>query len=131
MAILINKQPITLASGSIEIGPVNIPNGIHQLKLSLDRCTTVTPTVWPNPLTEISVNVFVATGGGPDKFLAGFTAVGGILTNQTGTEAAPVLTEAQMTELEINIPLAAGRKLKAAISVVNGPFVSVLNASVT
>ncbi len=118
MSTLLNNQPLNLATGTQDVGPLNLPNSLASLKITLARCTTPTPTVWPNSTTTIAVTLFVSLDGGTTWIPSGaFTAAGGIYV-RNGVEVPSTIMEVAP------IPDGTSRKLKATIVVNNGPLVS-------
>lgn len=119
MAVLINHQPINF-SGSQSFGPVAVPSGLNTLVVRLARCTTATPTFWPNAATVVTIGLEISLDGGTTwQGAGGFSGPGGIQTRRQGGE---------YTEVVLTCPLATGnaRQLRASASVVGGPLVSQL-----
>lgn len=119
MAVLINHQPINF-SGSQSFGPVTVTDGLNALVVRLARCTTATPTFWPNAVTSVDAQLELSMDGGATwESAGGLGSVGGINTLRGGGES---------TETVLRCPLRSGnaRRLRATVTVVNGPLVSQL-----
>ena len=123
MPVLINAFPVSLPSGSIEIGPVDVPNNVHTAILRIRRMTTAAPQFWNDPATHIQVDLYVSVDGGAFQHIAGFGSEGGIVFGKDGKEA-------EFSTLSIIIPRVNNRQAKAVVSVVNGPLVTEVTLSV-
>ena len=44
-------------SGSREFGPINVNPALRRLTFTVSRCTTATPTIWPNESTTLDVSI--------------------------------------------------------------------------
>lgn len=129
MVALPNNAPVNIPSGVRTFGPFDVPDGTTLIVFKLDRCTTATPTIWPNASTAITLSAYLAAGHAPDSssrdspdFIGGITANGGILIARDGSE---------LTSSTYGCPLAAGvsRQVTFTLNVVNGPLRS--NATIT
>jgi hypothetical protein len=118
MSILVNNQAVNIATGSQDLGPVTLPNGLTSLKITIKRCTTATPTIWPNAATTIKASLFVSVDGGVNWIASGsLTSAGGIYV-RNGVEVPNTILEV------VPIPTGTSRQIKATITVANGPLVS-------
>ena len=119
--ILIDHAPINQPSGSHDYGPFSVPDGATGATLRLARCTTATPTFWPNASTAVDAKVWLSFDGGttyPTQLIH-VTSAGGIIVHpDTGSE----VTETGVSVS--NVKLGTGRKVKATFNVTNGPWVS-------
>lgn len=117
--VLINAAPISLASGTQTFGPINVPDAMSNLFIKLARCTTATPTFWPNVATQVTARILVSYDGGLTFpiLVIGFAASGGIYVPRTGIEAPFSIARG-------NDAPRVGRKIRAEIEVTNGPLVS-------
>ena len=128
MTVIIDHAPVSIASGSREFGPVDVPVGTTAFKISLARCTSATPTLWPNATTTIDARIVVAKDGiNFDYPAGGMTASGGIVIGPTGNQVAV----SSVGPGTFSPPSEAGWKAKAVIAVINGPLVSELTVEVT
>ena len=66
--------------GVTSFGPVAVPQGLHGFVLTVARCTTATPTIWPNTTQKIALSLDCSYDGGVTYQLTQFfwDAVGGI-----------------------------------------------------
>lgn len=125
MSTIVNNFPLNVASGSQNLGPAAVPDADSSLLLHLTRCTTATPTMWPNESTFLQCDIFISTDGGatyptvPQFSLGSF---GGILIGNDKVTGNPV--ELPETKLRVDLPPGTNRKLKATVTVTNGPLVS-------
>lgn len=118
MTAVVSNFPVNLASGVQALGPSALPDGMSSLTVRMARCTTVSPTIWPNVTTTIAVALFVSVDGGLSWIAAGaFTAGGGIYI-RGGVE----LVETNLTVSPI--PAGSSRQVKGTITVADGPLVS-------
>lgn len=124
MAILVNKQPITLASGSMAFGPTNIQNNVDKIRVALGRNTTADPLLWPASLTTISVEVTISINDGPFMPFVGFTAEGGKKIGDDG------VTESKESNVITTLPPGIKRKVQGSVTINNGPLVSHLTIEV-
>lgn len=120
---IVDNLPITIQSGSQLIGPANVPKGSTAVIVHLARCTTATPTFWPDVNTQLQCFVEVSLDNGqhwqPNN---GFSAIGGILLARDGSE----IPESTMT-----CPIPAGTdRMRFNVTVTNGPLVSALTTEV-
>lgn len=51
-------------NGSRSFGPWAFPNGLDGFEIRIGRCTTATPTIWPNSSTRITFDVDFSFDGG-------------------------------------------------------------------
>ena len=117
MSLLVDHVPINLASGSRVFGPVAIPDTLTSVTARLARCTTATPTLWPNAATTIEIAVTGTVNGGPSALICAAEAPGGIHTLLNGTQAPETLVRAAL-------PVGSNRTVSVTVTVTNGPLVS-------
>lgn len=121
---LINGFPFTMQSGVHELGPANLPDDLNEITISLARCTTATPSNWPNSNTIIAITLSISPDGGVTwQDVGGFSAAGGILLRSLDN------SELAATSFNIQTPLTTGgtgRKIKATATVTNGPLPSIV-----
>jgi hypothetical protein len=127
MAVLLDHQPINVPTGTREFGPANVPPTATTFGVRLARCTTATPTFWPNASTGVNAQLLLSNDGGATypRGAGAFTGVGGITTVK-GVEAQ----ESNMFG-GISQPLGPNWQIKAVVTVTNGPLVSQLTVEVT
>jgi hypothetical protein len=51
-------------NGSRDFGPWTFPNGLDGFRITIGRCTTATPNIWPNASTRIKFEVWFSFDGG-------------------------------------------------------------------
>lgn len=102
--------------GSYSLGPATVPDWATSIGVELTRCTTATPTIWPNQSTQFEAVMELSMDGGATWGPAGrVTAVGGIFTNKNGVEA-------QVTAFGATITPGVGRLIRGAASIAGGPL---------
>jgi hypothetical protein len=122
VSVIIDHQPINQPSGSREYIIGAVPSNVTSCTVRLARCTSATPTFWPNANTQANADIWLSYDGGTTYpiILIGFGASGGIgLIN--GVEVAESAASGSDPAGAI-----AGRRLKAVITIQNGPLVSQL-----
>lgn len=68
-----------VVQGSTEIvPPISLPNDIYQIRIMIDRCTTDTPTYWPDANNLIEVSMDTSTDDIIWNCAGKFTQIGGI-----------------------------------------------------
>lgn len=121
---LMDGLQTTIPNGQRELGPVNLPDSLPAIRIRLARRTSLTPALWPNLSTTIKVVLLISTDGGVSYFEVGsFTANGGILLRSLDS------TELSETVYTIQTPLTTvgiNRKIKAAVTVQNGPLPTIV-----
>ena len=81
------------ANGTRQLGPLDLASDVTSVLFSIQRCTTATPTVWPNVTTTLEITPEVSLDGGSTWIEAGKTTnVGGIQPSKFGTELAFALS---------------------------------------
>lgn len=97
-------------AGTHLIPASNLNNNVAAYLLEIARCTTATPTIWPDPASTIEINIEVSfdngvtwVGGG------GFSAYGGIYVRRDGTEGTT-------SSARFDIPSGTRRKIRASIT---------------
>ena len=81
------------ANGTRQLGPIDLASDVTSVLFSIQRCTTATPTVWPNASTTLEIVPEVSLDGGVTWIEAGRTTnVGGIQLSKFGTELAFALS---------------------------------------
>lgn len=76
------------ANGTRNLGPLDIASDVTVIDFNIQRCTTATPTIWPNASTTLVITPEVSLDGGATWIEAGkSTNVGGISLFR-GTEVA-------------------------------------------
>jgi hypothetical protein len=74
-------------NGPQNFGPIEVASDVTSILFSIQRCTSLTPTIWPNASTTLDVIPEVSLDGGLTWFEAGRTTnVGGIQQARQGGE---------------------------------------------
>lgn len=103
-------------NGDYALGPADVPDWVKFIGVELIRCTTATPTIWPNQSTQFEAVMELSMDGGATWGLAGrVTGVGGIFVNKLGIEA-PV------TAFGAGIAPGVGRLIRGTASITGGPL---------
>lgn len=77
------------ANGERVLGPIEVADDVTTIDFNIQRCTSATPTVWPNASTTLDIIPEVSTDGGNTWSEAGkSTNVGGIQQAKGGGELA-------------------------------------------
>lgn len=87
---IMELQEQLYANGTIPFGPIVLPQGINGCELRIARCTTATPTLWPNALQRVTIALDCSYDGGATYQIGqfGFSQVGGIFMNKAGGEVS-------------------------------------------
>lgn len=109
-------------TGTYNIPVSNVPSWATRLSFDMARCTTATPTIWPNESTTITINIELQIDGGEWRPFLGFTAKGGI-ASRNGVEA-------QRSGTGSGLPAGNNRKIRGTVSISNGPLRSEANVEV-
>ena len=104
------------------------PNGLASFLIEVGRCTTATPTIWPQAMTELDITVIPSFDGGTTFHPSaqfGFTgATGDIRINpNTGAEYTVQDLTGRFTPIEATA-------VKVIIVVRGGPIFSYLDVTV-
>lgn len=86
----VRRLPLaTYQNGTREFGPWAFPNGLEGFDIRVGRCTTATPTIWPNENTRVSFVVeFSFDGGQTYPHRESWTPQGGGIKSKNGVELA-------------------------------------------
>ena len=119
MAIIVQDRAVNLPSGTRQITAENVPDALTQLRLTLKRCTSVTPTFWPNTLTLLNLAALISINGGPFVQCARVTgAPGGVQVESS--------VEQPFWWWGFTLWPGVNRQIRFEIEVINGPLVSEL-----
>src|SRR4051812_33247046 len=115
---LVNLNNVNLPSGDTPFGPFAVPNGLAGFQIIMARCTTATPTIWPNAATTAEVHFQFSWDGGvtwsdPNANMAGPVG-GGIQSGRSGEMASWI------SQWRFNP--AAPTHLQGFVRVTNGPL---------
>jgi len=128
MTTLIDHVPINQPTGTHTYGAYNVPDGVSSATLRIARCTTATPTFWPNASTTVDAKAMMSFDNGATfpYQVATISSKGGIVTHPDTGE--------QVTETGVSVTgvrLGANRKIQATITVTNGPLVTQVTLEVS
>ncbi len=77
------------ANGTRVLGPIDVADDVTSIDFNIQRCTSATPTVWPNAATTLDITPEVSIDGGLTWVESGkSTNVGGIQQAKGGGELA-------------------------------------------
>lgn len=102
-------------TGTYSIGKA-VNKGLKGFQLAVGRCTTATPTLWPNASTTLHIEIEGSYDGGV-TFTGGVSSVddiGGIKINDEGLEIVETIASANF-----NPPV---NYIKILITIGNGPL---------
>lgn len=99
------------------LGPIDIADDVTSVDFSIARCTTATPTIWPNASTTLDVLPEVSIDGGVSWIEAGrFSTWGGIAAGKGG------VGEAAFTIGGGSLPVGTNRQYRVTITIGGGPL---------
>jgi hypothetical protein len=102
-------------TGSQTVGPFNLRNQDRAFRLTIRRCTTADPTIWPNASTLLRLAAEISFDGGTTWKKAGAMETRGGIVSLGGEE----LTESWF---QVNLPPGDARRLRANVTIVDGPL---------
>lgn len=106
----------TILPGSYPLPSTLIPDGKNFVVLEIARCTTATPTVWPDEAVTVSMQLEASFDGGNQWVKAGFcSAVGGIVPNKKNN------LDGAKTTMRVAWPLGIDRRIRGELIVAGGP----------
>ena len=125
MTALITNLSISQPTGLSEVGPWPIPDGLSAADIRIQYCTTATPLIWPRVTTTISIVALFSTDVGVTwRQVSSMGTYGGIHVGRGAVEVPE-------TAWFFSVPLAASRLIKFAVTVADGPLVSLLSVNVS
>lgn len=105
------------ANGTRVLGPIDIADDVTSVDFSIARCTTPTPTIWPNASTTLEVIPEVSVDGGVTWVEAGrFASAGGIAQGKGG------VGEATVTIGGGSLPAGTNRQYRVTTIIGGGPL---------
>ena len=111
------------ANGTRNIGPIDIADNVQSIDFNIQRCTTATPTIWPNSTTILDYASEMSIDGGPWQPAGGFTASGGIGFDKQHNEAPFTLGGGTLIA-------GINRQYRATLTISGGPLRSTATAEV-
>lgn len=119
MATLQRTQAIPLAdypSGTQNLPVTSVPDTANFFYLEIQRCTSATPTIWPNEATTLTIDLEISYDNGVTwQDFAGYQDSGGIVINHNGVEQPNSVMQAPMEP-------GTKRKLRGTVVIANGPL---------
>jgi hypothetical protein len=104
------------ANGTRVLGPIDIADDVSSVDISIARCTTPTPTIWPNASTVVTITPEVSIDGGVSWSEAGKSVSGGgISIGRSGSEIPFSLSGG-------SLPAGTGRKYRCTVDIAGGPL---------
>lgn len=76
------------ANGTQVLGPIDVASDVTVIDFSIQRCTTPTPTIWPNASTTLVITPEVSLDGGVTWTEAGKSTNEGGISLFRGNEVA-------------------------------------------
>jgi hypothetical protein len=119
MTIIVQDRAVVIPSGSFSIPAENVPDTLTSVRFSLKRCTTATPTFWPNIATVLNAEAWLSIDG------AAFRMCGFVLGAPGGIEVENSI-EQPLWWWGFSLFPGVNRQARFEVSVVNGPLVSEL-----
>lgn len=122
MSTVFSLGQTSLPEGATVIPKTAVPANATSATLTLGRCTTGAPTLWPNVTTTVSIALEVSYDGGV-TFLpgGGFTASGGIFVRRG--------VESDFTTAIFGYSIHPTH-IQGTVTVTNGPMVTTVSIAV-
>lgn len=101
------------AAGTRSLPSSIVPDAARAISLSIRRCTTADPTIWPLDTVSVSVMLETSVDGGQSwRPLAGYTAQGGIADNKG--------VEAPESSFYVDLPQGTARRIRGTVTISGG-----------
>lgn len=113
------------ATGSHTAGPIDIPDNVVSIDFSIQRCTTATPTIWPNASTILAVVPQISFDGGSTWIECGPSTQSGDIGFDKNHNEAPFSKGGGA------IPAGTNRKFKVVATIIGGPLRSTATVETT
>lgn len=103
-------------TGTEQVTLPDPPAGATVVAFEIARCTSAEPNIWPNEATVFAARLEESLDGGAtwDRAI-GFSASGGIVLDKSGAEAT-------VSSLSAALRAGSNRKLRATVTITNGPL---------
>jgi len=102
-------------NGIRQVPERSLPDSASELYFEFARCTSATPSIWPNETTRLQMDFEGSTDGITWFPAGGFSSIGGIITRFNGVEVP-------LTTIRLPLPKLAGRLIRATIQITGGPL---------
>lgn len=113
------------ANGTRQSSAMDIADDVTHVDFSIQRCTTATPTIWPNASTTLEIIPEVSLDAGVTWLEAGRSAsAGGISRGKQGEEIAFAIGGG-------GLPPGINRQYRVRTIIAGGPLRSAATAEVT
>ena len=111
-------------NGSRTAGPIDIGDNVRSVDFSIQRCTSLDGSIWPNESTVLEVIPEVSLDGGGTWIEAGrFKSNGGIATGRSGQEV-------EFTQGGGSLPVGKNRQFRVTAIITGGPLRSTATVEV-
>lgn len=119
--------PLGNYNGTHVMGPVDIADDVSSVLISIARCTTAAPTIWPNASTILTITPEVSVDGGQTWIESGKSvSPGGVLVIQH-VELANSISGGSLAAAVNGIT----RQYRCTVDIANGPLRSSATVEVT
>lgn len=109
----------SIPSGTTPIPATSVPASVVSAVVSINRCTTATPTNWPNATTTLDIALEVSYDGGVTWVGGGgVTGMSGGIAHQRDK-----VTEQPTSDLLLQYP-SHPTHIRGSLTVANGPLVT-------
>lgn len=118
LQIMASVQVLPLANysnGTRNFGPIAIDDAVTSIDFSIARCTTATPTIWPNVSTTLEIIPEVSLDGGSTWIECGRSLSTGGISTFKGNEVTHTITGG-------SIPAGANRQYRLTTTIAGGPL---------
>lgn len=113
------------SNGTRTAGPIDIADDVTHVDFNIQRCTTLTPTIWSLSTTTLEIIPEVSLDGGSTWIEAGrSSSAGGISFGKHGEEVAFAIGGG-------SLPAGVNRQYKATTIIAGGPLRSTATVEVT
>lgn len=102
-------------NGTHTSGIIDIADDVTSVDFNIQRCTTATPTIWPNASTILVIAPEVSVDGGPFIANGSSSSSGGIGFDKHGGEAAFTLAGG-------SLPPGINRRYRVSAIITGGPL---------
>jgi len=122
----IQVLPLANYSNGVRVSSaIDIADDVTSVDFSIQRCTTATPTIWPNASTVLDILPEVSLDGGTTWIEAGrSTAPGGIITSVKAGGEVPFMIGGG------SLPAGTNRKYRVTTTITGGPLRSTATVEV-
>lgn len=106
--------PLADYSGTITMPSSAVPDWVSRISLTVGRCTTATPDLWPDEGVTLAMDFEISMDSGASwRPFASFLAKGGVQLDKAGAEASE-------SGLSRELPPGSGRRLRGSAMIAGG-----------